>query len=144
MNKSKIDDIINECKRYQYESMEVWKQITLTHIDREFATKVRAICNDVKEKIKKNYTIVCEQLQYMREHTEIEPATRREWIEYYDMLLNVYGSMHTSFQMYCELADKAQNLPVKDVIEQMEQIRQRVRNKLNTIKKYVESLREGD
>ena len=144
MNKSKIDDIISECKRYQYESMEVWKQITLTHIDREFATKVRAICNDVKEKIKKNYTIVCEQLQYVREHTEIEPAVRREWIEYYDMLLNVYGSMHTSFQMYCELADRAQTLPVKDVIEQMEQIRQRVRNKLNTIKKYVESLREGD
>lgn len=143
MNKSKIDDIINECKRYQYESMEVWKQITLTHIDREFATKVRAICNDVKEKIKKNYTIVCEQLQYMREHTEIEPAIRREWIEYCDMLLNVYGSMHTSFQMYCELADRAQNLPVKDVIEQMEQIRQRVRNKLSTIKKYVGSLREG-
>ena len=49
----------------------------------------------------------------------------------------------TELYVYCELADKAQNLPVKDVIEQMEQIRQRVRNKLNTIKKYVGSLREG-
>jgi hypothetical protein len=46
--------------------------------------------------------------------------------------------------MYCELADKAQSLPVKDVIEQMEQIRQRVRNKLSTIKKYVGSLRENE
>ena len=51
----------------------------------------------------------------LSEHTELEPTYRRDIIEYYDMLLNVYGSMHTSFQMYCELADKAQNLPVKDV-----------------------------
>ena len=143
MKANRINDILTECNHYQNVSMEIWKRITLTHIDREFSTKVRAICNEGKEAIKENYTIVCEQLQFVREHTELEPTYRRDIIEYYDMLLNVYGSMHTSFQMYCELADKAQNLPVKDVIEQMEQIRQRVRNKLSTIKKYVGSLREG-
>ena len=143
MKANRINDILTECNHYQNVSMEIWKRITLTHIDREFSTKVRAICNEGKEAIKENYTIVCEQLQFVREHTELDPIYRRDIIEYYDMLLNVYGSLHTSFQMYCELADKAQSLPVKDVIEQMEQIRQRVRNKLNTIKKYVGSLREG-
>ena len=111
MKANRINDILTECNHYQNVSMEIWKRITLTHIDREFSTKVRAICNEGREAIKENYRIVCEQLQFVREHTELDP-------------------------------DKAQNLPVKDVIEQMEQIRQRVRNKLNTIKKYVGSLRE--
>ena len=126
MKANRINDILTECNHYQNVSMEIWKRITLTHIDREFSTKVRAICNEGREAIKENYRIVCEQLQFVREHTELDPTYRRDIIEYYDMLLN-----------------KAQNLPVKDVIEQMEQIRQRVRNKLNTIKKYVGSLREG-
>ena len=143
MKANRINDILTECNHYQNVSMEIWKRITLTHIDREFSTKVRAICNEGREAIKENYRIVYEKFQFVVDNKELEHIYRRDSNEYDDMLLNVYGSMHTSFQMYCELADKAQNLPVKDGIEQMEQSRQRVRNKLNTIKKYVGSLREG-
>ena len=89
MKANRINDILTECNHYQNVSMEIWKRITLTHIDREFSTKVRAICNEGREAIKENYRIVCEQLQFVREHTELDPIYRRDIIEYYDMLLNV-------------------------------------------------------